>query len=366
MTLREAIGQLFIFGFEGREPSPALDALVRDRAPGGLILFNYNLGSPDEIGALTAALQAASATPLFIAIDQEGGRVARLGPPFTQWPGASAIGAVGSSTLTYAVGEAMARELLAVGINMNLAPVLDVLTQPGNPVIAGRSFSADPQAVARHGTAFFRGLRDQGVLAVGKHFPGHGDTTEDSHLALPVVPHDLSRLLAVELVPFVAAVGEGIPALMTAHLLVPALDGEGPATLSRPILTDLLRERLGFSGLMMSDDLLMRGIAESTPPGEAAVRFLEAGGDMMLICSDDPAQRLALEAVAEAVARGRLAEERVRASCDRIARAKAWYLNRTTPTLPGEAIRAVVGCEAHRRLAERLRAGARTGSEEAA
>ena len=356
MTLREAIGQLFIFGFEGRESSQALETFVHERNPGGLILFARNLGSPEEVAALTAALQTASPTSLFIAIDQEGGRVARLGLPFTQWPSPSAVGAVGSVKLTYALGEAMAKELLAVGINMNLAPVLDVLTNPANPIMAGRSFGTDPQVVGQLGTAFFWGHRDIGVVAVGKHFPGHGDKAVDSHLALPVVPHDLARLLAVELAPFIEAIGEGIPALMAAHLLVPALDPESPATLSRLILTGLLRERLGFSGLLMSDDLLMQGIADTTPPGEAAVRFLEAGGDLILVCHDEAAQREALNAVAEAVEEGRLSETRVLASHDRIARAKARYL-RPRASVSSDVVHQVVGCDVHRRLAELLQDG---------
>ncbi|MBF8278947.1 MAG: putative beta-N-acetylglucosaminidase [candidate division NC10 bacterium] len=357
MTLREAIGQLFILGFEGRAPSFAVEDFIREHNPGGVILFARNLGSPEEIATLTNALQAAAPTPLFVAIDQEGGKVARLQPPFTQWPSAATVGDVGSSELAYALGKAMAQELLAVGINMNLAPVLDVLTNPANPIMAGRCFGGDPQLVTRHGMAVFGGLKDMGVLAVGKHFPGHGDTTVDSHLGLPVVPHDRARLVAVELAPFVAAIAVGIPALMTAHLLVPALDPERPATLSRPILTELLRERLGFSGLLVSDDLLMRGIADATPPGEAAVRFLEAGGDCVLICHDEAAQRQAILAVTEAVEMGRLSEARVQLSCDRIAKAKAQYLGRGTPA-SAEAIREVVGCAAHRRVAELLRAGA--------
>jgi beta-N-acetylhexosaminidase len=357
MTLREAIGQLFILGFEGRAPSLALEVLVREHNPGGVILFARNLGSPEEIAMLTNALQAASLPPLFVAIDQEGGKVTRLQPPFTQWPSAATVGEVGSSELAHALGKAMAQELLAVGINMNLAPVLDVLTNPANPIMAGRCFGNDPQVVTRLGMAVFGGLKDMGVLAVGKHFPGHGDTTVDSHLGLPVVPHDQARLWAVELAPFVAAIDAGIPALMTAHLLVPALDPERPATLSRPILTDLLRERLGFPGLLFSDDLLMRGIADATPPGEAAVRFLEAGGDCVLICDDEAAQRQAIQAVAEAVETGRLSEARVQLSCDRIAKAKAQYLGRGVPA-SAEAIREVVGCAAHRRVAELLGGGA--------
>lgn len=358
MTLREAIGQLFILGFEGRAPSFAVEDLIREHNPGGVILFACNLGSPEEIATLTNALQAAAPTPLFVAIDQEGGKVARLQPPFTLWPSAATVGDVGSSELAYALGKAMAQELLAVGINMNLAPVLDVLTNPANPIMAGRCFGGDPQLVTRHGMAVFGGLNDMGVLAVGKHFPGHGDTTVDSHLGLPVVPHDRARLWAVELAPFVAAIAAGIPALMTAHLLVPALDPERPATLSRPILTELLRERLGFSGLLVSDDLLMRGIADTTPTGDAAMRFLEAGGDCVLICHDEAVQRQAILAVAEAVETGRLSEARVRLSCDRIAKAKAQYLGRGMPA-SAETIREVVGCAAHRRVAELLRAGTR-------
>ncbi|MBI2882546.1 MAG: beta-N-acetylhexosaminidase [Candidatus Methylomirabilis oxyfera] len=353
MTLQEAIGQLFILGFEGSQPSNALEAFVRDLTPGGFILFGRNLGSPEEIAALTNALQTASSTPLFFAIDQEGGKVARLQAPFTRWPSAEVVGAAGSTELTTAIAASMGRELMTVGINMNMAPVLDVLTNPANPVMAGRSYDSDPHMVARHGIAFFRGLTAQGVIAVGKHFPGHGDTTVDSHVALPIVPHDLDRLSAAELVPFAAAISAGIPALMTAHLLIPVLDQELPATLSRRILTDLLRERMGFHGLVISDDLLMQGIADSTSPREAAVRFLEAGGDLMLICHDQAAQRQALLAVVEAVEIGRLSEARIRVSCDRIARVKAQYLHRRS-TASAEEIRAIVGCDAHRRLIERL------------
>src|SRR5574337_1530240 len=352
MTLREAIGQLFILGFEGQEPSEILETFVQDLTPGGLILFGRNLGSPEEIAALTGALQVVSPTPLFFAIDQEGGKVARLQPPFTKWPAASVYGAVGSTELTYATAHAIARELMAVGINMNMAPVLDVLSNPANPVMAGRCYGSNAHVVAQHGIACYRGLTEEGVIAVGKHFPGHGDTTVDSHLALPVVPHDVRRLSTVELAPFAAAVGAGIPALMTAHLLVPALDSERPATLSRRILTDLLREEMGFDGLVISDDLLMQGIADSTSPGEASVQFLEAGGDLMLICHDEAAQRQAVLAVAEAVETGRLSEARLQVSCDRVAVAKAQHL-RHQATVPAAEIRAVVGCGAHRRLAER-------------
>ncbi|PWB81316.1 MAG: beta-N-acetylhexosaminidase [Candidatus Methylomirabilota bacterium] len=352
MTLQEAIGQLFILGFDGDRPTERLREFVRDLAPGGVILFGRNLGTPEEIAVLIDALQAISSTPLFVAIDQEGGKVARLQAPFTRWPSADAVGAADSPDLTRAIAASIGRELMAVGINMDMAPVLDVLTNPANPVMAGRSYGSDPRMVARHGIAFFKGLAEQGVIAVGKHFPGHGDTTVDSHLALPLVSHDLDRLSTIEFIPFVASIEADIPALMTAHLLIPALDPDRPATLSRRILTDLLRAQMSFDGLIISDDLLMQGIAESTSPGEAGVRFLEAGGDLMLICQDEAAQRQALRAVVDAVEIGRLSEERVQASYDRIARVKAQYLRDGREASPGE-IGAIVGCAAHRRLAAR-------------
>lgn len=356
MTLRETVGQLFMLGFDGDTASESVERFVRDLTPGGLILFGRNLGSPHEIAALTNALQAVSPTPLFIAIDQEGGKVARLQPPFTQWPAASVYGSAGSTELTFGMARAMAKELMAVGINMDMAPVLDVLSNPANPVMAGRCYGSDANVVAAHGIAFYRGLASEGVLAVGKHFPGHGDTIVDSHLALPLVPHDVSRLSAVELAPFEAAIRAGIPALMTAHLLLPAIDPEQPATLSRSILTGLLRGQLGFDNLVISDDLLMQGITDSTSPGEAAVRFLEAGGDLVLICHDESTQRQALLRVVEAVETGRLSEARVRESSNRIAAAKRQYLCAQSVASFKE-IRDIVGCETHRRVAERARMG---------
>lgn len=352
-TGREAIGQLFMLGLEGTTPSKALEGFIRDLNPGGVILFTRNLGSPEEIATLIDSLQAASRTPLFVAIDQEGGKVARLQPPFTRWPGAETVGAAGSIELTQAIGASIGKELMAVGINMNMAPVLDVLTNPANPVMAGRSFGSDPHTVAEQGIAFFRGLANQGVVAVGKHFPGHGDTMVDSHLALPIVPYDLNRLAAMELMPFSQAIGAGIPALMTAHLLIPALDPKQPATLSRRILTDLLRDQLGFHGLVVSDDLLMQGIADTTPPGEAAIRVFEAGGDLALICHDEGAQRQAFDVVVEAVETGRLSETTFRMSYDRIMKAKAQHLRRR-PIVSVEEIRRVVGCDAHRQLVAHL------------
>jgi len=354
MTLKEKIGQLFIVGFEGYEPSKAVETLIQQHRIGGIALFGRNIRDPVQLLSLTSALQALSPElPLFMAIDQEGGRVSRLKAPFTEFPSPSRLGQAGSVELAHAFGKAVAKELNAVGINVNFAPILDLDTNPQNPVIGERAFGSRPDLAARLGVAFFKGLEAQGVVAVGKHFPGHGETSADSHQVLPVVPHGWSRLEEVELHPFSEAVKAGIPALMTAHVLYPALDPDHPATLSRAILTDLLRGGLGFDGLLVSDDLEMGAIASRYSTAEAAVRFIEAGGDLLLICHRYERQLEAMEALTRAVEAGRIQEERVEGSLRRVIRAKERYLLPSPPPSP-EKITEVVGCEEHQKLVQAI------------
>ncbi|MBI3988969.1 MAG: beta-N-acetylhexosaminidase [candidate division NC10 bacterium] len=354
MTLDEKIGQLFIFGFDGTEPSEELQRFIRHANLGGVVLLKRNIRDPLQLFSLIAALQASSPSlPLFVAVDQEGGRVSRLDPPFTQFPSPARVGEVGSVKLAHAMGAAIGKELRAVGINVDLAPVLDVNTNPSNPVIGDRAFGADPDLVAELGVSFFWGLKEQGILAVGKHFPGHGDTSLDSHEALPIVSHPKERLDAVELQPFAEAIEAGIPALMTAHVLYPSLDPWYPATLSKAILTDLLRGELGFPGLIVSDDLAMKAISDRYGSGEAAVRFLEAGGDLVLICHTWERQMEAIEAVKYAVEEGRISEERIEESLRRIIAVKERYLVPPTSASP-EMIAEVVGCEEHQRIAQAI------------
>lgn len=354
MTLQEKIGQLFIVGFEGSEPSETLQDLIQTHRVGGVILLGRNIQSPLQLLRLITAIQerrgALEGLPLFITVDQEGGRVSRLKAPFTQFPSPATLGETGSVELASTIGAAIGRELQAVGINGDLAPVLDVNINPRNPIIGDRAFGSDPDLVGKLGIAFFQGLKGQGIISVGKHFPGHGDTAVDSHKALPVVDQGRERLKRVELRPFAEAITAGIPALMTAHVLYPALDPRFPATLSKVILTDLLRGELAFQGLIISDDLEMEAIASSYGIGEAAVRFLEAGGDLMLICHRFHRQLEAMEAVKRAVEGGRLSEERIDLSLKRITKAKEEYL---TPYAPPrlEGLSAI-GCEAHRALAQ--------------
>lgn len=343
------LGDLFMLGFAGNDLS-FLEAWARENGLGGVILFSRNLDAPAAIAALSESLRHLTPDlPPLIAVDQEGGRVARLAEPFTQWPPARALGRAGSEELARDVGQAIGSELASAGFTMNMAPVLDVDTNAANPIIGDRAFAADPDLVARLGGAIARGLADAGVLATGKHFPGHGDTAADSHLTLPVVAHGRDRLLSVEVAPF-RATAPHLPALMTAHVLYPALDAENPATLSPAILTDLLRGDIGYDGVVVSDDMEMAGIADRWPAGEAACRFVRAGGDLVLVCLRPEVQREALDAVRRAAARGEIPAPRLEEARARIRRARAWASTpRPHPPLPNRD-----GFPTHRALSLRL------------
>ncbi len=346
----KGLGDLFMLGFRDENFS-FLKTWAREEGLGGVILFAHNLGSPQAIAALTEGLRRLTPDlPPLIAVDQEGGRVARLADPFTVWPPARALGKAQSEELASQVGQAIGTELASAGFTMNMAPVLDVDTNAANPIIGDRSFGADPALVGRLGAAFARGLGEAGILATGKHFPGHGDTAADSHLTLPVVPHGRDRLLSVEIAPFRTAAPH-LPAVMTAHVLYPALDADYPATVSPRFLTDLLRRDIGYDGVAISDDMEMAGIAERWSSGEAARRFLQAGGDLVLVCHSPDVQREALEAVRRAAARGEIPTARLEEALTRVRRARARAAApRPRPALPGPE-----GLPAHLALAARLK-----------
>jgi len=283
----QAAGQVLVAGFPEPDPPPRLlEALGRGRL-GGVILFRRNVGEPAEVARRIArVVEAAPADlPPLVAVDQEGGRVARLGEPVLKLPPMRALGRLDDPDLTRRAAQVLGDQLAALGFNCDFAPVLDVDTNPDNPVIGDRSFAADPDGVVRHGLAFAEGLRAAGVLPCGKHFPGHGDTELDSHLALPRLTHDRARLDAVELVPFRRSAGR-VPMLMTAHVVFDALDPGVPATLSRRVVEGLLRQELGWDGVVVSDDLEMRAVSDHWGVPEAAVRAIDAGCDALLVCSD--------------------------------------------------------------------------------
>lgn len=349
-ALARAAGQLLTVGFDG----PALPAELRRRIAagevGGAMLFRPNIESPAQVASLVTALRSAAPDPHFlVAIDQEGGLVQRLRAPLTVWPDMFSVGAAGNPARTEQVGRALGQELAALGIGWDFAPVLDVHTNPDNPVIGNRSFGTTPEAVAAHALAFWRGLRAAGVLGCGKHFPGHGDTHTDSHLELPVVDHPMDRLRAVELGPFAAAARAGMESIMTAHVLFPALDPDRPATLSRRVLTDLLRGELGFTGVIVSDDLGMKAVADRHPIDELAVAAVDAGADVLLIREPAERQQRAHEALVRAGERDARLRGRIEESAARVAALKA--AARVGLPAPAAMLASLLGPPAHRALA---------------
>jgi len=334
-TLTEQIGQMLLFGWNGETEEERLGAgphalrLIDEFAVGGIILMGRNAASAAQVRSTISELQARNAAaerpPLFVAVDQEGGRVQRLRPPdFTDFPFAKEIGDTGDPENARAFASAIAYELSSVGINWDFAPVLDVNNNPDNPVIGSRSYSEDADIAAAMGSAAVRGFQnDGGILACGKHFPGHGDTNVDSHHALPTILHDLQRLNDVELKPFRAAIDAGVAAVMTAHIVFPALDADRPATMSPAILTGLLREQMGFAGLIITDDLEMRGVKDHWGSAEAAVQAVVAGADILLCCHAQESQQAIRDAVVEAVISERIPKSRIDDACKRIASAKA-------------------------------------------
>ena len=355
MTSREKIGQLFMVGFMGTSVTPDLASFIREYKPGGVILFSRNLESVQQIVELTNELQRCSPqSPLLISIDQEGGRVSRLPKGFTIFPPCDLLGRCNSSELTYAAAATIAKELKAVGINMNMAPVLDVNSNPDNPVIGDRAFGSAPDLVSELGLVTASGLQDNKVIACGKHFPGHGDTNADSHKELPVVEASRERLEAVEFPPFRRAAAAGIATMMTAHVLYKALDEQLPATLSPAIVTNLLRHEMQYDGVVLTDDLEMHAIVDHYGPGDAAVRAFQAGCDMLLICKEREREVAAFEAIERAVASTTIDTSRLDQSVARIQRLKQRYVLPYKPAILSDA-RLVAGCRTHQALLESMR-----------
>ncbi|MFP4199157.1 MAG: beta-N-acetylhexosaminidase, partial [Halanaerobium sp.] len=300
---------------------------------GGVIYFSRNIKNPAQTAELSnnlqqLALDSGSGFPLFISADQEGGTVTRL-KGATHFPGNMALGAAQSKNLTEKVAQATASELKNLGINVNLAPVLDVNNNPANPVIGVRSFGEDPELVAELGMSYIKGLQSEGITATAKHFPGHGDTDTDSHLDLPIIKHQRSRLDEVELYPFKKAIEAGVDSIMTAHVYFPAIEKEEgiPATLSKSVLTDLLRDELKFEGLIITDCMEMNAIVNTFGTVEGAVRTIEAGSDTVLVSHSYQQQKKAIEAVIEAVKSGRISEKRIDQSVKRILTLKGKRIN---------------------------------------
>lgn len=365
MALRDDVGQLFTIGFEGTLLPAAAESLLSEHRVGGAILFVRNLVDVDQICALNTAIGRAARdeggdSPALISVDQEGGRVQRLLQWATDVPTMREVGLAcaaqgGAPDLAYRVGALLAREVASLGFGMNFAPVVDVDTNPANPIIGARSFSRDAGVVGRLGAALTRGQQEAGVAACAKHFPGHGDTDLDSHLALPRLPHGMDRLNAVELPPFEAAIGAGVSSIMTAHVVFDALDKTVPATLSPAVLRPLLRDRMKFNGVIISDDLEMKAVADGWPVEELVRLGLAAGVDHFLVCKDVERARRAVEAALRLAEKDAALAAQVRESAARVRTLKAQFLGAYAPPDPREA-RQVLRAPAHQKLVDQIRA----------
>lgn len=304
LSLEEKIGQLIMFGFDATEPNDHAIELIKEHKIGNVILFARNVSSPRQLFHLNQNLQKLAMStigiPLFISIDQEGGMVTRIYQKATHFPGAMTIAATNQPKIAYEVGQKMGDMLDALGINMNLSPVLDINNNPKNPVIGVRSYGDLPEEVATYGTLMMKGLQTS-IFATGKHFPGHGDTHTDSHLSLPRVNHSLEQLKAVELVPFKKAIDEGIACIMSSHIDFPLLTQGFPCTLSKTVLTDLLREELGFKGLIISDCMQMKGIQNHYTTPEAVLMGIKAGIDIVCISHSKELQFASYQRLLKAV-----------------------------------------------------------------
>jgi beta-N-acetylhexosaminidase len=349
MSLPSTALGVLVAGFSGTSLPGEVEQLAA-RGLAGTIVFKRNFGAErpfETAAALLGRIAALGEVPLLSCIDEEGGRVRRLGPPVPQLPRARVLGAIDDPALTERAGFALGHALALLGVNVDFAPILDVDTNPMNPIIGDRAFGASPERVIRHALPFAAGLRRAGVLACGKHFPGHGDTDLDSHLALPRVPHDRARLDAVELAPFRAARG-AMPLVMTAHVVFSALEPALPATLSREVITGLLREELGYDGVIVSDDLEMKAVADHFGVADSATAAIEAGCDLLLVCEHLERLEAAHEALVkraekDAAFRARLEEAHgrvlaLRRSCPRRAPPPLAELTRALETGPGPAV----------------------------
>lgn len=326
------VGQMMMFGFSGTTVPDYIRTFIQECNLGGIIMFSRNIENAAQILELNSTLQRLAldspfGVGLFISIDQEGGQVIRIKDGVSVSPAAMAIGALGSPDRAYQIGRVVGEELASLGFSINLAPCVDVNNNPHNPVIGVRSFGEDPELVAALGEAIIKGLQES-VLATAKHFPGHGDTAVDSHYGLPVVNHTRDRLDKVELCPFRRAIAGGVQGILSSHVVFPTIESipGRPASLSHPVLTGLLRNELGYQGLVLTDCMEMQAVTNQFSMEEAAILAVEAGNDMVLVSHTQELQEKAFWAVVEAVKKGRIPEERINESLARIAAAKQRFV----------------------------------------
>lgn len=353
MDIRTKLGQMVCVGFEGTEPPEELLSLIRAYKIGNLSLYAHNFTDRAQARRLaeelTAYIREQTGVTPFLSVDQEGGMVTRFSDDFTHFPGAMAVAATGDPENAYRVGLYTGRELLAAGLNADFAPVVDVNSNRQNPVIGVRAYGDTPEQVIRYSMRMLDGLEEAGVLSMLKHFPGHGDTSLDSHFALPVVDKTLEELFELELLPFIEGIRRGAPAIMTSHIVFPKVDPSGlPATMSRVILQDLLRGRLGFRGIIRTDDLEMEAIRREFGILEGACAAVQAGADIVSISRSPELAAQFIEEMERQIADGRLSMAVVDAALARILDCKARYCDRPLPPLE------TAGCPEHRAAARAI------------
>lgn len=360
-TLKQKIGQQTIIGISGKSLTEDEKSFIIDQNIGGIILFSRNIESPQQLHKLNTEIQSlrhkmADKAPLFIAIDMEGGRVARLKAPFTQWPPIGKMGALDSPSVAFKFAESMGTELQAIGINIDFAPCVDVLTNPKNELIGDRALSSDPEVVGKLASAIVRGYIKSGVIPCAKHFPGHGNTIIDSHFDLPVEEVSLETLISRELVPFKKTFRARLDLVMTAHILYKNIDPEWPATLSKRIIEDLLRKEAGYRNLVISDDLDMKALRKLYDIDKIAVRAVEAGCNILLYCNEPESPKIGLAAVEKAATDKSLSEETIEKNYQAVLALKKSKISKTEPLPLNEAAR-IIGHPDHLALSKAITAG---------
>lgn len=328
MSINEKIGQLMIVGFNGTSVDENINDLIKTSYIGGVILFGNNVESLNGVTELINNIKLSNMNnkiPLFISVDEEGGVVSRTPNEFLKLPSSLSIGVYNNKEMCYEVGEIIANELKLMGYNMDYAPVLDILSNPNNTVIGSRAFGRDADIVSNLGISVMKGINENNVIPVVKHFPGHGDTSVDSHYGLPLVEKSLNELKELEFIPFQNAINSGADAIMVSHILLKNIDSENPATMSKKIVSDILRDEMNFKGVVISDDMTMAAIMDNYDIGEASVKAINAGVDIILVCHGYDNEIKVLTSISEAVNSGEITEERLDESVYRILSLKNKY-----------------------------------------
>lgn len=328
MTLDEKIGQMVMSGVDGYTISDTTIDMIKNYHVGGFIILGENIKSANQLLDLVNSLKTANSgnnIPLLLSIDEEGGRIDRMPGEFKRLPANKDVGKVNNSEFSYKLGSIISEELNSFGFNMDFAPVLDINSNPNNPVIGDRSFGSDPDKVAKLGIMTMKGIGSGKIIPVVKHFPGHGDTSMDSHVGLPSLNHDIKRLEDFELIPFAQAIKSQADAIMVAHILLPKIDPKYPASMSKTIINDILREDLNFDGVVITDDMTMGAVTKNYNIGDAAVKSVNAGSDIILVCHGYDNEVSVVNVLKKAVQNGIITEERVNQSVYRILRLKGKY-----------------------------------------